>query len=295
MTLRLHLHLISDSTGETVTTVARAAVSQFEDVVPVEHVWFFVRTRAQLEKVLSIIGMMPGMVIFTLISPDLRQILQERCAQMDVPCVPVLDVVMNALTQMVGSSGMPKIGKQHEMDAGYFSRIAAMDFAMRHDDGQAPDRLDEADVVLVGVSRTSKTPTCVYLANRGIKAANVPIVPDMPQLRYLEKLKRPLVVGLTINAEHLTSIRRNRQKHMGVGDEGQYGGDYAEADRVREELVMARRMFRRFGWPEIDVTRRSVEETAAAVLQFLQARRDPALVTGPRTSIAAADWLQDDE
>jgi regulator of PEP synthase PpsR (kinase-PPPase family) len=293
MTLRLHLHLISDSTGETVTTVARAAVSQFEDVVPVEHVWFFVRTRAQLEKVLSIIGMMPGMVIFTLISPDLRQLLQERCEQMNVPCVPVMDAVMNALTQMVGSSGMPKIGKQHEMDAGYFSRIAAMDFAMRHDDGQAPERLDEADVVLVGVSRTSKTPTCVYLANRGIKAANVPIVPDMPQLHYLQKLKRPLVVGLTINADHLTSIRRNRQKHMGVGDEGQYGGDYAESDRVREELVAARRMFVRFGWPEIDVTRRSVEETAAAVLQLLQDRREPGLESGAKAPLAAADWLQD--
>jgi regulator of PEP synthase PpsR (kinase-PPPase family) len=291
--VRLHLHLISDSTGETVTTVARAAVSQFEDVVPVEHVWFFVRTRAQLEKVLSIIGMLPGMVIFTLISPDLRQLLQERCEQLNVPCVPVLDAVMNSLTQMVGSSGMPKIGKQHQMDAGYFSRIAAMDFAMRHDDGQAPEKLEDADVVLVGVSRTSKTPTCVYLANRGIKAANVPIVPDMPQLRFLEKLKRPLIVGLTINAEHLTSIRRNRQKHMGVGDDGQYGGDYAESDRVREELVTARRMFVRFGWPEIDVTRRSVEETAAAVLQLLQAKRDPVLENGPRAPIAAADWLQD--
>uniref|UniRef100_UPI002E303E07 pyruvate, water dikinase regulatory protein n=1 Tax=Geminicoccus sp. TaxID=2024832 RepID=UPI002E303E07 len=177
---------------------------------------------------------------------------------------------------------------------GYFSRIAAMDFAMRHDDGQAPEKLEDADVVLVGVSRTSKTPTCVYLANRGIKAANVPIVPDMPQLKYLEQLKRPLIVGLTINADHLTSIRRNRQKHMGVGDEGSpYGGDYAESDRVREELVMARRMFAKFGWPEIDVTRRSVEETAAAVLQLLQARRDPVLEDGRKAPIAAADWLQD--
>lgn len=293
MSLRLHLHLISDSTGETVTTVARAAVSQFEDVVPVEHVWFFVRTRAQLEKVLSIIGMMPGMVIFTLISPDLRRLLQESCGQMNVPCVPVMDAVMTSLTQMVGSSGLPKIGKQHQMDDIYFSRIAAMDFAMRHDDGQVPDRLDDADVVLVGVSRTSKTPTCVYLANRGIKAANVPIVPDMPQLAYLERLRRPLIVGLTINAEHLTSIRRNRQKHMGVGEDGQFGGDYAESERVREELIMARRMFARYGWPEIDVTRRSVEETAAAVLQLLQAHRNPALGSGPKAPIAAADWLQD--
>ena len=293
--LRLHLHLISDSTGETVTMTARAAVSQFEDVVPVEHVWFFVRTRAQLDKVLSIIAMMPGMVIFTLVSPDLRRLLEDRCAQMNVPCVAVLDAVMNALTDTLGSSGRPKIGKQHEMDAGYFSRIAAMDFAMRHDDGQMPERLDDADVVLVGVSRTSKTPTCVYLANRGIKAANVPIVPDMPQLPYLAELKRPLVVGLTINADHLASIRRNRQKYLGVGDEGQYGGDYAQAERVRDELVMARRMFAKFDWPHIDVTRRSVEETAAAVLQLLQDRREPSLRENPKTSVAAADWLQDED
>ena len=290
--MRLHLHLISDSTGETVTMVARAAVSQFEDVVPVEHVWFFVRTRVQLEKVLSIIEMMPGMVIYTLMSPELRQFLQERCRRLNVPCVAVLDAVMNALTESVGSSGRPKIGKQHEMDAGYFSRIAAMDFAMRHDDGQAPERLDDADVVLVGVSRTSKTPTCVYLANRGIKAANVPIVPDMPQLRYLAALKRPLIVGLTINAEHLASIRRNRQKYMGVGSDGQYGGTYAQEDHVQEELVAARRMFAKFGWPHIDVTRRSVEETAAAVLQLLQTHRDPALEPS-KAPIAAADWLQD--
>jgi regulator of PEP synthase PpsR (kinase-PPPase family) len=279
MTLRLHLHLISDSTGETVTTVARAAVSQFEDVVPVEHVWFFVRTRAQLEKVLSIIGMMPGMVIFTLISPDLRQLLQERCEQMNVPCVPVMDAVMNALTQMVGSSGMPKIGKQHEMDAGYFSRIAAMDFAMRHDDGQAPERLDEADVVLVGVSRTSKTPTCVYLAHRGVRAANIPIVAERSQLEQVEKLRRPLVVGLTINPDALVQIRRNRQQMLGLeqDDLGSYGGDYADIERVRAELVLARRLFARNHWPEIDVTKRSVEETAATIYQMIQVRQQPEL------------------
>lgn len=295
--MRLHLHLISDSTGETVTMVARAAVSQFEDVVPVEHVWFFVRTRAQLEKVLSIIEMLPGLVIFTLVSPELRSLLQERCERLSVPCVPVLDAVMGALSGMLGSSGRPQIGKQHEMDAGYFSRIAAMDFAMRHDDGQSPDRLEEADVVLVGVSRTSKTPTCVYLANRGIRAANVPIVPDMPQLKYLEKLKKPLVVGLTIHVDQLTSIRRNRQKTMGVGTEDEvsrFGGDYAELERVREELITARRMFARFGWPEIDVTRRSVEETAAAVMQLLQVHREPSLDADVKDApLAAADWLQD--
>jgi [pyruvate, water dikinase]-phosphate phosphotransferase / [pyruvate, water dikinase] kinase len=277
--VRLHLHLISDSTGETVTTVARAAVSQFEDLVAVEHVWFFVRSRAQLEKVLSIIEALPGLVIFTLVSPELRHLLQERCRMINAPCVAVLDPVMGALTGMIGSAGPPRIGRQHAMDAGYFSRIAAMDFAMRHDDGQFVDELEEAEVVLVGVSRTSKTPTCVYLANRGVRAANVPIVPDFSHAAALERLRRPLVVGLTINPDALADIRRNRQKMLGLeGDAaGRFGGDYADVDRIRREVVYARRLFARNRWPEIDVTKRSVEETAATIYQLVQVRQQPEL------------------
>jgi hypothetical protein len=277
--LRLHVHLISDSTGETVTTVARAAVSQFEDVVSVEHVWFFIRTRPQLEKVLGIVEALPGLVIFTLASPALRHVLQERCRAMSVPCVPVLDSVMNALSGLLGSAGRPLVGRQHALDEGYFSRIAAIDFAMRHDDGQSLDELENADVVLVGVSRTSKTPTCVYLAHRGIKAANVPIVAEQRQLEDLGKLRRPLIVGLTINPELLAQIRRNRQKMLGLeqGDAGHFGGDYADIERIRKELVLARRLFARNRWPEIDVTKRSVEETAASIYQMVQVRQQPEL------------------
>ena len=277
--MRLHVHLISDSTGETVTTVARAAVSQFEDVVPVEHVWFFIRTRPQLDKVLAIVEALPGLVIFTLASPELRHALQERCRSLSVPCVPVLDSVMNALAGLLGSAGRPQVGRQHALDEGYFTRIAAIDFAMRHDDGQGIDDLENADVVLVGVSRTSKTPTCVYLAHRGIRAANVPIVAAHAQLEHLEKLRRPLVVGLTISPDALVQIRRNRQKMLGLGhgDAGRYGGDYADIQRIREELVLARRMFARLRWPEIDVTKRSVEETAASIYQMVQVRQQPEL------------------
>ena len=277
--MRLHVHLISDSTGETVTTVARAAVSQFEDVVPVEHVWFFVRTRQQLEKVLAIVEVLPGLVIFTLASPELRHVLQERCLALSVPCVPVLDSVMNALAGMLGSAGRPQIGRQHALDEGYFHRIAAIDFAMRHDDGQAVEELETADVVLVGVSRTSKTPTCVYLAHRGVKAANVPIVADAQQLDDLARLQRPLIVGLTINPETLAQIRRTRQKMMGLeaGDLSRYGGDYSDVQRIRGELVLARRLFARHNWPELDVSKRSVEETAAAIYQMIQSRRQPEL------------------
>ena len=277
--MRLHVHLISDSTGETVTTVARAAVSQFEDVVPVEHVWFFIRTRPQLDKVLAIVEALPGLVIFTLASPELRHALQERCRSLSVPCVPVLDSVMNALAGLLGSAGRPQVGRQHALDEGYFTRIAAIDFAMRHDDGQGIDDLENADVVLVGVSRTSKTPTCVYLAHRGIRAANVPIVAALSQLEHLEKLRRPLVVGLTISPDALAHIRRNRQKMLGLeqGDAGRYGGDYADIQHIREELVLARRMFARHRWPEIDVTKRSVEETAASIYQMVQVRQQPEL------------------
>ncbi len=275
--MRLHLHLISDSTGETVTTVARAAVSQFEDVSPVEHVWFFVRTRSQLEKVLPIIETLPGLVLYTLVSPELRHLLEAHCRRLSIPCVAVLDPVMEALTRLVGSAGRPQIGRQHVMDEGYFARIEAMNFAMRHDDGLFAEELEEADVVLVGPSRTSKTPTCVYLAHRGIKAGNVPLVPDAPPHPVLERLRRPLVVGLTISPEVLAEIRANRQRMLGVraGDRSRFGGDYADLERVRAEIVAARRLYARMGWQEIDVTRRSVEETAATVYQLLQARERP--------------------
>lgn len=277
--MRLHVHLISDSTGETVTTVARAAVSQFEDVVPVEHVWFFVRTRQQLEKVLAIVEALPGLVIFTLASPELRHALQDRCLALNAPCVPVLDTVMNALAGLLGSAGRPQIGRQHALDEGYFTRIAAIDYAMRHDDGQVLDDLELADVVLVGVSRTSKTPTCVYLAHRGIKAANVPIVSEQSRLDSLTKLQRPLIVGLTINPEMLAQIRRSRQRMLGLehGDHERFGGDYADVERIRGELVLARRLFARNKWPEIDVTKRSVEETAATIYQMIKVRQQPEL------------------
>lgn len=287
--LRLHVHLISDSTGETVTAVARAALSQFDDVAPIEHLWSFVRSDVQLDRVLRGVETVPGLVVYTLVSPHLRYRLEERCHELGVPCVAVLDPVMHVLTTMVGSAGRPKVGRQHAMSADYFGRIEAMNFAMRHDDGQFAEELSEADVVVVGVSRTSKTPTCVYLANRGIKAGNVPVVPGSPQLAVLERLEGPLVVGFTIRPDVLAQIRENRRRMMGLAGEdgGQFGRDYVDVERIREELVFARRLFARHGWPEIDVTRRSVEETAAAIIQLLQLRRHPELGIPPDELFAA--------
>ena len=271
--MRLHMHLVSDSTGDTVTAVARAGISQFDGVVPVEHVWSFVRSTAQVEQVLSMVKALPGVVIYTMVSPDLRQVLEEGCRELKVPSVPILDGIFKALTGILGAETRQQIGRQHAMDDGYFSRIEAMDFMLQHDDGQNPWNLNQADIVLVGVSRASKTPTCIYLANRGLKTANVPVVMDCPLPKELDSLSHPLVVGLTINPEPLVQIRSNRLKQMERGSTPlRMSDDYTELERVRGELVYARRLFARHDWPVIDVTRRSVEETAAAVFQLFQAR-----------------------
>jgi hypothetical protein len=233
---------------------------------------------------------LPGVVIFTLLSPDLRQALYDGCRTLNIPCVAVLDGVVAALSSLLGAETRPAIGRQHALDAGYFSRIDAMNFMLRHDDGQCASELEQADVVLVGVSRTSKTPTSIYLANRGIKVANVPVVPDCPLPAELDGLAAPLVVGLTISPEPLVQIRMNRLRQLRLQNDARTGGpvegDYAELERVRAERVHARRLFARHGWPVIDVTRRSVEETAAAIFQLLQAREGlpPAVNRGPRGS-----------
>lgn len=271
--MRLHMHLVSDSTGDTVTTVARAGISQFDGVVPVEHVWSFVRSRAQVEQVLSMVKALPGVVIYTMVSPDLRKILEDGCRELKTPAVPILDGVFKALSGLLGAETRQQIGRQHAMDDGYFSRIEALDFMLQHDDGQSPWDLNDADIVLVGVSRASKTPTCIYLANRGLKTANVPVVMDCPLPKELGSLTKPLVVGLTINPEPLVQIRSNRLRQMERGTTPlRLADDYTEIERVRTELVYARRLFAKYDWPVIDVTRRSVEETAAAVFQLFQGR-----------------------
>lgn len=263
-----HFHLISDATGETVMGVARAALAQFESANGIEHLWSLIRTPAQVEKILAAVEVNPGVVMFTLVDPALRETLQEGCRRLQVPCVPLLDPVLTTLSLFLGVEARNQPGRQHIMDNEYFERIDAMNFVLSHDDGQAPDDLEKADIVVVGVSRTSKTPTCFYLANRGLKAANVPIVPGLPSPQELVALRKPLVVGLTRNAESLVEIRRNRLHVLNQDEET----EYVDVRRVREEVTAARRLFAEKGWPVIDVTRRSIEETAAEILQLYHER-----------------------
>ncbi len=274
-TKSFHLHLVSDATGETINSVARACVSQFDSVEPIEHFWNLVRTDRQLEMVIEGIRDNPGLVMFTLVNDKLRRRLQDTCRDLQVPCIPVLDPLINALAAYLGVESQSQPGRQHALDAEYFGRIDAMDFALNHDDGQSAWDLHEADVILVGVSRTSKTPTCIYLANRGIRAANIPYVPGLPLPPELDQITRPLIVGLTNDPERLVAIRRNRLRLLNQGEDT----SYTDPERVRAELVEARRLYSRKGWPVIDVTRRSIEETAAEIMHIL-ARKRPGMVHG---------------
>ena len=268
-----HLHLVSDSTGETNLAVARACLVQFEDVEPIEHVWSMIRTERQVQKVMAGIEANPGVVLFTLVDDKIRVRLIDGCRKLEVPCVAILDPVLNAVGEYLHAKAGHKPGRQHQLDADYFARIAAMDFAMTHDDGQSLGDLENADVILVGVSRSSKTPTCIYLANRGLKAANIPLVPGMPAPQELDRLKPfaeggPLVVGLTNDPSALVAVRRNRLRLLNENRET----DYTNPESVKEEVQTARRLFAEYGWPVLETSRRSIEETAAAILALLQDR-----------------------
>jgi [pyruvate, water dikinase]-phosphate phosphotransferase / [pyruvate, water dikinase] kinase len=269
---QFHLHLVSDATGETINSVARACVAQFDHVRPIEHFWNLVRTTRQLDMVIEGIKDNPGLVMFTLVDDGLRRRLQDVCRELQVPCIPVLEPLINALGAYLGLESQSQPGRQHMLDAQYFGRMDAMDFALAHDDGQGTWDLHEADVVLVGVSRTSKTPTCIYLANRGIKAANIPFVPNCPLPPELDQVTRPLIIGLTKDPDRLIQIRRNRLRLLNQNDDT----DYVDPEVVRAELAEARRLYSRKRWPVIDVTRRSIEETAAEIMMLL-ARRQPGL------------------
>jgi [pyruvate, water dikinase]-phosphate phosphotransferase / [pyruvate, water dikinase] kinase len=265
-----HLHLVSDATGETLTTVARAATAQYVKMSPVEHVYPLVRTQKQLDRALTEIEEAPGIVLYTLLEEDLVKRLEDHCRELSLPCLSILGPVLQLMRSYLGAETSHRVGAQHTLNAEYFKRIDALNYTMLHDDGQHIEELEQADVVLVGVSRTSKTPTSIYLANRGIKTGNVPLVPGIMVAPQVEVLARPLVVGLYASPERIVQIRQNRL--LGLKSH-QDDDQYIDRKAVAEEVTLSRRLCAKHNWPIIDVTRRSIEETAAAVLKLLAERR----------------------
>lgn len=266
-----HLHLISDSTGETLLAAGRAAAAQYKNARAIEHVYPLVRTEKNLEKVFADIEEQPGIVLYTMVDQKLARRLDEWCANAGLPSVNVLEPVLAVFQTYLGTPAGRRVGAQHVLDADYFRRIDALNFTMEHDDGNLPHEIDQADIILVGISRTSKTPTSIYLANRGIKTANVPIVPGVPLPEALITAKGPLIVGLLASAERISQVRQNRD--LGTGEFGDRVDTYIDKTSIAAELAYARQICHRHGWPVIDVTRRSIEETAAAILDLRNKRK----------------------
>jgi regulator of PEP synthase PpsR (kinase-PPPase family) len=266
---RIHLHLLSDSTGETLEMIAKAALAQFDDAEVIRHFWPMVRSQQHLDRIMAEISANPGLVLFTLVDGEMRVRVETKCAALGLPVVAALDAVNEALEGLLGQRAKARPGRQHAMDAAYFARVEAIQFTIAHDDGVNWENWEAADIVLAGVSRSSKTPTSIYLANRGYKTANIPIVVESPPPSALFALRRPLVVGLTTATERLVQVRRNRLLSIGQAPETAY----VDAEHVAKEVQYARRMFADNGWPVIDVSRRSIEETAAAVINLYNERQ----------------------
>ncbi|MGD8325576.1 MAG: pyruvate, water dikinase regulatory protein [Sphingomonadales bacterium] len=267
---KFHLHLVSDATGETLDSVVKATLAQFSDAEPVKHFWPMIRTARQMERVVEDIAEHPGLIMYTMVNKELRNVLERAAKRMDIPTISVLDPIIQSMTVYLGEKARGQPGRQHTMDDAYFKRIEAMQFTLAHDDGQLLGDVEEADIVLVGVSRTSKTPTSMYLANRGFKTANYPLVPEVPVPELLMQLRDPFVVGLTTSPDRLEQIRKNRLLALQDG----HNTTYVNPERIKEELSSARRLFTKQQWPVIDVTRRSIEETAAAVINLYNKRKE---------------------
>ncbi len=265
----VNLHLISDSTGETLGSVARAVLSQFEGVESNDFIWPLIRTKAQLEKVVESIGKNPGIVLYTILEDNLTELLKKHCYELNVPCIPVLSRIIAEFSNYLGMNISHTIGRQHLLDEEYFSRVEAISYSMTHDDGQAHWDLYDADIIIVGVSRTSKSPTSIYLSCRGYKTANIPFVSMATIPDSIYELKKPLIVGLLINPEKLVQIRQTRLTLLGQ----ESGTDYVDIEAIKNEIAESRKLFSKLDCPTIDVTKRSVEETAARIIQLLQEKR----------------------
>lgn len=268
-----HVHLVSDSTGEGLRQLLDKALLFFPGHQPIVHMHPLVRSAPEMARVLEQLEEEPGLVLHGLSEKRLRQQLEAHCAEQGLACLGLLDPLVEMLSAWLNTRGHHARGPRPALDEHYFARMRALDFAMLHDDGQNTDSLHEADIILIGLSRTSKTPTSIYLANQGYRTANIPFIAGQPLPEELFRLKEPLIVGLVATSNALSGLRGSRLQDMGAQHGGEPVREYADRRAIAHEIRELRKLCERHGWPVIDVTRRAVEETAAMIIKLHQQRQ----------------------
>jgi regulator of PEP synthase PpsR (kinase-PPPase family) len=262
------MHLVSHASGEMVEMIARNTVAQLDGVEVDRHLWKMVRSMMLVPDILGEIAKHRGIVFHSIAASDIREALEQGCSRLRVPCLFVLEPFVSRLSEYSGAPIRFRTAARDFIDEEYYRRVEAMKFTLAHDDGVNSDDLEDADIILVGVSRATKTPTCMYLASRGIKAANVPVVPGVPLPEGVRKAKRPLVVGLTVDPKVLAEVRSARLLRLSEDETT----SYSEIESVAREVLEARRLCARHGWRVIDVTNRPIENTAATIIELMNKR-----------------------
>ena len=260
----LTIHFVSDSTGETIDAAVVAVMAQFPEVKKKEYFWPMVRSIEQVKKILDTTLLNPGLVVYSILNDRNRERLEQGCIEQKLPFISPLDTLVDTIKNNLSIRQTKIAGSQHKLDENYLRRVDAFDYAMQHDDGQKVSSMKNADIILVGVSRTSKTPTSIYLANKGFKVGNIPLISNTPLPEEIFSFKEPLIIGLIKDPRTLMHIRQTRLKLIGE----KHVTHYADINSIKLEIIQARKIFTKYAWPTIDVSRRSVEETSASIIQI---------------------------
>ena len=260
------IYLISDSTGETLERIFLAIKAQFKNFKYKTHFYSFTRTENQISKILEVSeNNNNAIVLYTIVDNKLAKYLSNECSLKNIPCFGILGDLIISFSKLLDQKALNVPSRQHIMDDEYYKKIEAIQFTMNHDDGNSVDDVEKSDIVLLGVSRTSKTPTSIYLANKGMKISNIPLVNENSVPDILKKNpQKKCVVGLTAEPKRLVDLRKNRIQSIKDNE----NTEYTNLDIVQKEMDEARKLFTKYKWPSIDVTRKSVEETAASVLKI---------------------------
>ena len=260
------IYLISDSTGETLDRIFLALKAQFKDFDYMVNQYSFTRTENQILKILEKIKKKENAIIlYTIVDIKLARFLKKKCAEKKFPCFSVLGDLIMSFTKILNQEALHIPSAQHRLDEEYYDRIDAIQFTMNHDDGNLVGEIEKSDIILLGVSRTGKTPTSIYLANRGLKTSNIPLINENSVPKSLKKKPKLFcVVGLTTEPERLLEIRKNRMSSIKESE----STDYTDLEKIKLEVDNAKKTFKKYNWPSIDITRKSVEETVASVIKI---------------------------